>query len=248
MNRKYLFCTLVILTFFKPGWGQNFKIYQQRLEYGKQLFWQAKFDSAYNVLKNATLITPPGDQEAIFEAYLYLGFVVSRQDSPMTRIKSYLQQAIRIHPNKKINTALIPPDLVELFNNIRKQMVGCLYFITEPESVEMLEIQDENLIYTEISPAQLCGIINEDYEVLFSKKGYEEHIAKFRFRPGKIDTIHVTLPLVSTIKKGGSKWWAWVTGGSVVTATAILIKTVIGGGEKVESLPGPPDRPTPPGQ
>lgn len=241
INKVFYFCLLNFLV-ISVSWGQDQAL--QKLNQGKNYFWEAKFDSAMVSLTEVINMTSVS-RNNLFEAYLYLGFVLARQYAPKNEIRSAFEQAIKLDPKRKIDELVIPPDLAEMFNQVRNQLVGCIYVTSKPLGAEVLGLQEENIVFIETTPTVLCGIINREYQILFTKYGFEEKIMTVHYKPGIIDSLFVTLIPRMVQKSQGTKWWPWVTGGgALATAAAILFKTVfVKGNTQIEDLPKPPARP-----
>jgi hypothetical protein len=242
--RRITYCFWFIGLTMSVSWGQD--QVQQKLIQGKNYFWEAKFEeSMASLIEVAESNTT--NKEYLFEAYLYMGFVLMRQDADSSAVSAAFAQAIEIDPKGKVDESVIPPDLAEKFNNVRNQMVGCIYVISEPLGSEIMGLQGENLIFVETTPALICDLVTKGFQILLTKQGFEEQVVSIRFRAGKVDTVLVTLDPVITKASGGKKLWPWVAGGGIVVSTAaILLKSLSkGGGNGIEELPGPPDRPTP---
>ncbi|MFQ6114319.1 MAG: hypothetical protein ACE5NG_09570 [bacterium] len=242
--RKVIYCFCICCITISVSWGQDQIV--QKLIQGKKYFWEAKFENSMTYLKQV-VESNTKNKEYLFEAYLYMGFVLTRQDAHFSKVKSAFEQAIKVDPRRKLDELIIPPDLAERFNNIRNQLVGCLYVTTEPLDTEIMGVQGDSITFIERTPALICDLATKQLQILFTKRGFEEHIRSVQLKVGSVDTLFVTLNPTFPQKSHGTKLWSWVArGGIVISAAAVLYKTVIqSGGDETEKLPGPPSRPTP---
>ncbi|NIR52393.1 hypothetical protein GWO43_27545, partial [candidate division KSB1 bacterium] len=192
---------------------------------------------------------PDAKTEYLFEAYLYMGFVLTRQNAPLYEVNAAFEQAVKMDPKRQLDELVIPPDLTEKFNAVRDQLVGCLYVTTEPIDANLMVVQNDSIVFNMATPTVLCELVNRNYQLLLTKEDYEEQFMPLNLTAGTTDTLFVTLkPSLSSSKqkKGKKSAWGWVArGGIVAAAAAVLYKTVVeGGDENLEELPAPPDRPS----
>jgi hypothetical protein len=218
----------------------------QQLIQGKKHFWEARFDQAGAALKEVIGV-PDVKSEYLFEAYLYLGFVLTRQNAAASDVNNAFEQAIKIDPKRKLDELVIPPDLAARFNAARDQLVGCLYVSTEPPDAKLVVVMEDSVIYSASSPRLLCELLSKKYQILVTKDGYDQQFLPLELTGGKVDSLTVSLAGSTTAqkqKKGMLKWVA--RGGIVAAAGAVIYITVLdsGGTEEIPTLPGPPDRPS----
>jgi len=234
-----------LFTTATAGFGQDRAL--QHLIQGKKLFWEAKFDQALGALRQAVGVRD-AKTEYLFEAYLYMGFVLTRQGAPNSDIDAAFEQAIKLDPSRELDEMLIPPDLTERFNAVRDELVGCLYVVTDPPDLNLVVVQNDSVLYRETAPATICDLVSRDYQLLFTKEGYEQQLIPLDLEAGIVDTLRVTLELSLQTDKGGTGLLGWLArGGVAVAAAAVIYKTVLEGGadSNLRELPAPPDRPTP---
>lgn len=216
----------------------------QSLIQGKKFFWEAKFDRAINALRRVTQVKD-AKREYLFEAHLYSGFVLLRQDAPSSEVRSVFTKAVNLDPRRKLDEMVIPPDLSEPFYEVRDKLVGCLYITSEPEEVDLVGVKGDSVLFDETTPLLVCDLVNQDYQLLLTEKGYEQQFIPLNLKAGKTDTLHVQLEASFAQKGGGSKKkgikWA-IRGGVVVAAGAVLYSTLSGGDSG--DLPGPPSHPS----
>ncbi|MFQ5602194.1 MAG: hypothetical protein ACE5HS_02885 [bacterium] len=243
MRHKIWFGGLMgILIFNLQLWGQDKALPQ--LINGKKFFWEAKFDQSMQALKEVIGIQD-AKTEYLFEAYLYMGFVLTRQNAASSEVDAAFEQAVKLDPKRKLDELVIPPDLSERFNRIRRQHVGCVYVTSDPEDIEFVVVQDDSVLYSEFTPILICELMNKKFQLLIIEEDYEEKYMPLTVSSGKVDTLYLSLTPAYTEKKSGKKMWTWFArGGILATAAAVLYKTVIASkGAEVETLPGPPVRP-----
>ena len=222
-------------------WSQEAGL-RQLLE-GKKYFWEAKFDRAVSTLRQVVGAKRVRTEHR-FEAYLYLGFVLMRQNAPSTEVRSAFEQAIKLDPKREIDAAVIPPDLVARFNRVRDSLVGCIYVTSEPLDVEFVVVYEDSVLYSLRTPSLVCEVTNRSYELLVTDPQYMEQFSSLPLTAGKVDTLSVKLVRDSSHEKGQKAWTWFARGGIVATAFAVLYKTVLeGGATETEILPGPPGRP-----
>lgn len=242
LSIRFLLATLAILSISSDGLGQDPT--KEKLAKAKEFFWEAKFDSA-KVYLDEILRIRSSSEDILFDAYLYKGFVASRE-TQATELRSNFIQAIKIDPSRKIDEDFFPPDLVELFDAVRNQIVGCMFINTRPINAEITVLWQKKMSDT-TTPSMFCNLTNQDYEVLIVKKDYQEEYAKFRLTAGKTDTLNITLKPKLAQRSGGSKWWLWALGGAVATSAAVVFATVLENNDNTaqgSGLPFPPRRPT----
>ncbi len=214
----------------------------QKLVHGKKFFWEAKFDEALNSLKEVLAI-PDANVEYLFEANLYSGFVLMRQNASSTEVREAFTKAIRLDPRRQLDKMVIPPDLTEPFDKLRNELVGCWYITSEPEEVDLVGVQGDSILFDETTPLQICDLVSKSYQLLFTEDGYEQQFIPLELTAGKTDTVHVKLgkTYASSSGKKGLKWA--IRGGILAAAGAVLYKTVIESGTSAENLPSPPVHP-----
>lgn len=246
-NFKKVFCLILfggILT-ATPGMGQDQAL--QQLIRGKKFFWEAKFDESLQALKQVTAIED-AKREYLFEAYLYTGFVLLRQNAPGSEVRAVFTEAINLDPKRKLDEMVIPPDLTDSFYGVRNQLVGCLYIISEPDDVDIVGVEGDSILFDETTPILICDLVDKEYQLLLTEEGYEQQFIPLELTAGLTDTLFVTLTPTYAQKSGGKKGLKWIVrGGILATAGAVLYKTVIEssgeGGSAGEELPAPPARP-----
>lgn len=234
------------LGFSAPALAQDRAL--QQLIQGKKHFWEARFDDASEALKEVIGV-PNVKLEYLFEAYLYLGFVLTRQNAPASDANEAFEQAIKLDPKRKLDELVIPPDLTSRFNSIRDQLVGCVYVSTDPPDAKLVIVIEDSVVYATSTPTLLCELLSKNYQMLVTKDGYEQQLLPLQLTGGKVDSLTVTLPVSMTAQKKGKGAWPWlVRGGLVAAAAGVVYITVLdsGGGEQSQTLPAPPNHQPPP--
>ncbi|MFQ5823918.1 MAG: hypothetical protein ACE5JB_07680 [bacterium] len=244
--KKILYCIFISWLTTSVSLGQDQAL--QNLIQGKKYFWEAKFEESMASLK-AVLDISTTNKDYLFEAHLYMGFVLARQNANKKKINAAFEQAIKIDPKRRLDELVIPPDLSEMFNKVRNQLVGCIYVNTDPLGAEVMGVQGDSILFIETTPILLCELTTKEYQILIAKNGFEEHLMPFHVTSGGMDTLFVTLNPIIGKKSGGTKLWTWVARGGIVAsaaAAALLFKTVlVKDKNEIEDLPSPPERPTP---
>ena len=193
---------------------------------------------------------PGVSNRVLFDAYLHLGFVLTRNNATEQEITPAFERAVRANPRMELDESVIPPDLSERFNEVRDRMVGCLYISSEHANVNVVAIKNGTVLYNKKTPTTICEVADESYELIFTERGFEEQFYQLQLTAGITDTLSVKLDqslLIGQSGGGGGKW-KWLAGGGVLAgAAAVLYTTVIskseGGGGSSNALPIPPPRP-----
>ncbi|MFQ5751160.1 MAG: hypothetical protein ACE5HI_04120, partial [bacterium] len=152
---------------------------------------------------------------------------------------------------RKLNEAFFPPDLTQRFYAVRNRLVGCVFVISSHPDVNIIAVDNDSILFTRTTPALLCNLSGQMYQIVVSEQGYQEEFRQIRFTAGATDTLYIELiPSVfqAATNKGGGGWKKWLAGSGILAgAAAILYTTVINkGGEEsngLQTLPAPPVRP-----
>ncbi len=226
-----------------PGFTQDEAV--QKLNAGKRYFWEARFEQAIAYLKEVTEMENVSDR-VLFDAYLHLGFVLTRHNATEGEISSAFEHAVRANPKMELDDTVIPPDLSERFNEVREQLVGCLYITSDHENVNIVAVKNGRVLYNKNTPLLICELEDENYQLIFTESGFEEQLYLLQVTAGTTDTLSVKLAQNILIGQSGGKW-KWLAGGGVLAgAAAVLYTTVLnkgGGGDGSDALPVPPVRP-----
>lgn len=227
-----------------PGLAQEEAI--QKLNEGKKYFWEARFDQAIAYLIEVTEM-PNVSNRVLFDAYLHLGFVLTRHHATEGEITSAFEEAVRANPRMELDETVIPPDLSERFNEVRNRLVGCLYITSEHANVNIIAIKNGLVSYNKNTPTLICELVDESYQLIFTERGFEEQLYQLHLTAGATDTLSVRLAQNILIGQSGGGKWKWLAGGGIVAgAAAVLYTTVLNkgeGGDGSNALPVPPVRP-----
>lgn len=222
---------------------------QQKLDDGKKFFWQARFEQAVTTLTQVTTMEN-ATREQLFEAYLHLGFALTRRNAPSSEVDPVFEQAVRSDPQKELNEAFFPPDLTRRFHDIRNKLVGCVLVVCDHPDVDIIAVKKDSILFTQTTPALLCDLPEQSYDIVITEQGYQEEFRPISFAAGVTDTLYIELtPNALQIQAdSGGGGWKWLAGGGILAgAAAILYTTVIDkGGEEssgTQTLPAPPVRP-----
>ena len=243
-NLRYTLAGLALLGLVAatPAAAQDVAL--QSLIQGKKFFWEAKFDRAIAALRNVTQVAD-AKREYLFEAHLYTGFVLLRQNAPLSEVRQVFTHAVNLDPRRKLDEMVIPPDLSQPFYEVRDQMVGCLYITTEPEEVDLVGVLGDSVLFDETTPLLVCDLVQEKYQLLLSEKGYEQQFIPLNLKAGVTDTLHIKLEPSFAQKGGGGKGKSglkWAIRGGLAVAAAAVVYTTVSGGESSD-LPSPPLHP-----
>jgi len=216
----------------------------QKVLDGVQLFWNAKFDEAIEVLREAIALNTL-NQDELFSAYLYLGFSLVRLGGQSEVIDQTFHQAVKANPRLKLDTFKIPPDLLNRFEQIRKSMIGSVYITSIPTGAKVIGYnQEKEIKFQGETPFLFEDLLVETYDILILKKEYQEKIWRVNLSPAVLDTFDVTLILNK--KPFYKKWWTWAGGGAVIVSIFTIVSTKESSKTQVinsSDLPIPPDHP-----
>ncbi len=203
------------------AWAQERPPAVQR---GVELFYEARFAEASATLQEA-IATGRLSKEARFEAYLYLGFSILRGGGPEEAAKIAFQACVRGDPARTLDASLIPPDLVERFEEVRKGLVGKLFVVSYPREAGLFGVHEE-------SGQQIVGrtpvffehLLAGPYRLRLSKEGFGQEMTVVEVRPGAIDTLFVNLREVGASRKRSARWW--IVGGALAASLVAVLVSV----------------------
>jgi hypothetical protein len=242
IKRFSLFSILCVLVLINLLSAQQSR-YSPKVEKGLELFYQAEFDRAVDVL-GEVLDNPLATQADLFMARVYTAFTLIRSGVESAVVDQMLQTAIRANPGQSLDPMRTPPDLFKRFNSIRRSMMGDIVIKTEPADANVVLIDPE--VGSKVSlthPAVFSDLVNDQYQIAVTRKGYAEKVLQVEVTGGKPDTLFVSL------QKQTVNWMRYApwAGGAVLLGT--LLATQLGGGDDDSDtppsavLPSPPNRP-----
>ncbi len=182
---KYLLFIMLILI-YSDVFSQQ-KLSSIELERGKKLFYSSKYEKAINVLSRLIETKKLSDKEKE-EAHLYLGFSYA-QNRQIYLAEEELEEVLDLNPDKKINPEHFNTSLVQLFEEIKKDVIGRLEVYTNPEGAE---IYIDGKIAGK-SPLIIDKIVSRKYNILTLKNGYRAYEQKVTVRPGKNNKFELNL-------------------------------------------------------
>jgi len=217
---------------------------QQKVLEGVQLFWNAKFDEAIEVLREAITLNTL-HQDELFSAYLYMGFSLVRLGGQSEAVDQTFRQAVKANPRLKLDSFKIPPDLLNRFEQLRKSMIGSVYITSNPTGAEVIGYTREKEIkFQGETPFLFDDLLVETYDILILKKDYQEKIWRVNLLPAVVDSFDITLRINE--KPFYKKWWTWAGGGVVIASIITIVSTKESSKTQVmhsSDLPMPPDHP-----
>jgi hypothetical protein len=241
-NRLTLFLIVFVLALTSISGSQESS--SSRVEKGIELFYQAEFDRALDVL-GTVLDNPLATQSDLFMARVYTAFTLIRSGVESAIVDQMLQTAIRSNPEQSLDPMRTPPDLFKRFNTLRQSMMGDIVVKTAPADANVVLVDPE--VGSKVSltdPAVFSDLVNDQYQIAVTRKGYTEKILQVEVVGGKADTLFVSLEKQSVNWMRYAPW----AGGAVLLGT--LLATQLGGGgdddpgiPPSEVLPLPPNRP-----
>ena len=190
---------------------------------GVQLFWNAKFDEAIEVLQDAINLNRL-NQDELFSAHLYLGFSLVRLGAQSEVIDETFRQAVKTNPRLKLNSFKIPPDLLNRFEKLRNSMIGSVYITSNPTGAQVIGYdQEKEIKFQGKTPFLSEDLFVETYDILISKKDYQDKILRVNLLPAVMDSLDITLRMNE--KPFYKKWWTWAGGGVVVASVIAILST-----------------------
>ena len=159
--------------------------------HGKRLFWEARFEPARTALESVLQRSDLKDTYR-YEAHLFLAFTLVRSNEPESVYQPHFESAIRLNFRNQLDTAKYPPDLIADYKRIHHALVGCLYIYSDPET-EFMIIDDDSVLNRASTPIEICELVDNHFDLLFSKDGYIKQLHPLHLTPGKTDTLQITL-------------------------------------------------------
>ncbi len=242
MNKTFTLFSILFLVCLNLGSAQETQ-YSPKVENGLELFYQAEFDRAIDVL-GQVLDNPLATQADLFMSRVYTAFALIRSGVESAVVDQMLQTAIRAYPAQSLDPMRTPPDLFKRFSSIRRTMMGDIVVKTEPADANVVLVDPE--VGSKVSlthPAVFSDLVNDQYQIAVTRKGYTEKILQVEVTGGKADTLVVSLEKQSVNWMRYAPW----AGGAVLLGT-LLATQLGGGGDDSDTppstvLPSPPNRP-----
>ena len=242
-----LLITLIILLILSSLFRDSFYAQektQQKVLKGIQLFWNARFDESIEVLQEAISLDSL-DQDELSSAYLYTGFSLVRLGGQSELINQNFRQAIKTNSRLELDSFKIPPDLLNRFDKIRKEMIASVYITSNPIDAKVIGYSENKEIkFQGETPFLSEDLLAETYEILLLKKDYQEKKLIVNLSPAAVDTFDITLK--SNEKPFYKKWWTWVGEGVAIASIFAIVSTKKSSKTQAmhsSDLPMPPDHP-----
>ena len=163
----------------------------RQIMHGKRLFWEAEFDQARGIFEK--VLTRKELKPAYwYDTHLFLAFTLIRSDEPEALARPHFEAAIKLDLHKKPDPAKYPPDLVADYKNVYDQLVGCVYIDSEPRSDFMI-VEGDSIHAQLKTPLHICELEQNNYQLLFSKDGYNKQLLPMPIKAGGTDTLMVKL-------------------------------------------------------
>lgn len=212
----------------------------QQLINGKKFFWEAKFDDARKSLENVLEIET-AKSEYRRDAHIFLAFVLMRQGQRRAVFDRDFEAAVKLDHEYELDPKRYPPDLLEAFDRVKRNLIGCLYMEVVPEDAEIVGVKGDSILFRQTGPLDFCGLANgEEYELLVTRDGYSQELVTLKMKPGMTDSVRVTMTLLHNREKGGIVW-PWVFRSAIVGgAAAIVYTTVLSKDDEPGGIPEPP--------
>ncbi|MBD3289893.1 hypothetical protein GF337_13890 [candidate division KSB1 bacterium] len=241
---RRLLRVVIVLSILSPYTIFSQEKSQQKLMQGVNHFWQAEFEDAIEVLKQAIALNTL-KSEQLFSAYLYIGFSRVRMNNDPELIDEAFRHAVLANPQLKLDPSKIPPDLLNRFHEIRGSMLGSLYVNSDPVGADISGFSSEEKVkFRGRTPRLFENLLVGTYDVSISKAGYQEKKLSVSLTSSKLDILNIEL--TPEKKPFFKNWWTWAAGGGLVAGSVIAIISLSESTpEQPESsdLPEPPDRP-----
>lgn len=231
---------ITLVTVLLPGRLISQDLPADQLKKGIDLFYVAKFDEAILTLRQA--LKSGLNKDEMFDAYVHIGFSLVRSNEQKMLIDHAFAEAIKIDPVRTLNSLKIPPDLIQRFEEIKKQLVGNLYVVSNPPGASVMLLQPENDIeFIKNSPAMFSNLLVADYNLIVSRPKYQTFVQPWRVQAGTTDTVRVLLEQKSPPLY--KRWWAW--GGGLALAGAAITYIALAGAGDADTPPATKELPPP---
>jgi tetratricopeptide (TPR) repeat protein len=212
------------------------------LSQGIAYFYNANFEMAIQQIRSALESDSLSSPEQ-FTANIYLAFSLIRQQAGDEEAETCFERAIAAQPDVDLDARIIPPDLYDRFQTVRRHFLGRLYIDSQPQYSRAVVIDTTGQRFKEqVTPAIFENLFAGTYYVMVQREKYDDYVDLVNVTPGKTDTLFVILK--EKKKPFFNNWWAW---GSGIAVAAILFIVDWGGEDQPQKtsqeLPFPPERP-----
>jgi hypothetical protein len=163
----------------------------RQIMHGKRLFWEAQFGQARAVLEKV-LSSKDLKPAYRYDSHLILAFTLIRSGEPEALARPHFEAAIKLDLEKKPDPAKYPPDLVADYQQIYDQLVGCVYIDSDPKS-DFLIVEGDSIHAKLKTPFRICELVQNNYQLLFSKDGYDKQLLPMPIKAGRTDTVMIKL-------------------------------------------------------
>ena len=215
---------------------------ESALSQGIAYFYNANFEMAIQQIRSALESDSLAGSEQ-FTANIYLAFSLIRQQADDEEAETCFERAIAAQPDAGLDARIIPPDLYDRFQTVRRRSLGGIYIDSDPLYSRAVVIDTTGQRFKEqVTPAIFDNLFAGSYYVMVEREKYDDYIDLVNITAGEIDTLFVALK--EKKKPFFNNWWAW---GSGFAVAAILFMVDWGGEDQPaktsQELPVPPERP-----
>lgn len=223
-TRVKTICMIILAAFsihvlFIPSSSVSAQINAEELvTKGVNAYYKAEFVTAIELLETAVQDKSLRKESAV-KAHLYIGgsyYAIGDSEKADNAFKN----AVRIDPDLKMHKVVFSPDLIQLVEDIIDTYVAILNVSTVP-SAASVEIDNE---FIGLSP-QGKKIFEGKYAIKVSKNGFKDQERIVSMEGGETKEVRFTLESETAVpvyreqqqvaKKGGSKKWLWILGGTL---------------------------------
>jgi len=213
-----------------------------KVQQGINEFFSAQFDRAVQTLQDG-LSEEELSQSDYFAAHLYTAFAKIRLNYMEENIHMHLREAVKASPEPPIDLSKLPPDLLQRYQTVRRNMTSTLLVESIPSSASAVLVHlDSERIQSKKTPAQFENLLQGQYSLVISQENYKAFTKTIDIRTGVNDSVAVSLEKAQ--KSLLREYWPYGAGALVVGA--VILSRAFGdepSEEKTFNLPAPPNRP-----
>ncbi|MDZ7296038.1 MAG: PEGA domain-containing protein [candidate division KSB1 bacterium] len=222
MKQRWVRWAPLVVLWLGMSWAQDRPAAVQR---GVQLFYEARFAEASTTLQEA-IASGRLSREARFDAYLYLGFSILRGGGPVEAAEIAFEACVRGDPTRTLDRNIIPPDLVERFEQVRQRLVGKLFVVSHPREAGVFAIhEDSGQQIVGKTPVLFEHLLAGPYRVRLTKEGFGQEMAVAEVRPGAIDTLFVDLREAGRPHKSSAR--RWIVAGALTASLLVVLLSLV---------------------